>query len=463
MSGRVKKAGILIVAFLILLLKACVPPPLQPTEVELSASSTSITAGESVTLDWNATNVGDFEGKAFCQLFEDPQGPIPPQEFSSACSGSASRQPNVDTRYTFRALKPGRTPSSEEDFAITEVTVLVANAGTPNFENLTPTSLNLSASLDNSDTGSFSFDNTGTAVLTYTVTSSSPAVTVSPESGALTPNGNLNTTATETITVTGQCGSTAQTIDATVDITTTDATDGSGSVGVQLNCTDPSTPTLAVSVDPASISIGQGQSDTVAVTVTKTNFTSPVTLSLTGLPTGVTGTFSANPVARGELEPQQASTLTLDVGSSVNPDTYTVTITATDTDLTDTATLDLEVTAPPPATISITPTSVTVTSGDPAQTFTATTSNCSETPTWTLSGTAGGNIAPTTGATTSYTPPASGSGTDTLTATACSVSTNATVTVIQAPATIDTVSIQGYGASTRFVRCGSRWRSPEPT
>ena len=220
---------------LVIALEACNPPlPPDPPVITLTLSSTSITAGESVTLTWNATNVGTFDGKAFCQLFEDPQGPIPPQEFSTACSGSASRQPATDTRYTFRALKTGRTPSTEEDFAITEATVLVAGAETPNSE-------------------------------------------------------------------------------------------------------------LDVTVNPNAISIAKGTSDSVTVTVSKTNFDAPVTLSLSGAPAGVTGSFSTNPVVRGELKTQQTSTLTLNVAANAAAGTSTLTITGSDTGLSDTATLTLDV------------------------------------------------------------------------------------------------------------------------
>ena len=84
---------------------------------------------------------------------------------------------------------------------------------------------------------------------------------------------------------------------------------------------------------------------------------------------------------------------------------------------------------PPAATLTLSPTSATITAGGTGQTFTATLTNSSATISWSLVG--NGSLSTDTGATTSYTPPATVSATETatLTATAGSLSASATITI----------------------------------
>jgi len=81
-------------------------------------------------------------------------------------------------------------------------------------------------------------------------------------------------------------------------------------------------PTFTLS-DPWSTNMGQGTSNTSSVFVTpEYGFNGDVTFTASGLPSGVTGSFSPNP-ATG------SSTLTLTASSSATPGQYTVTITGT--------------------------------------------------------------------------------------------------------------------------------------
>ncbi|HEV8185699.1 MAG TPA: hypothetical protein VGP40_07055, partial [Chthoniobacterales bacterium] len=92
------------------------------------------------------------------------------------------------------------------------------------------------------------------------------------------------------------------------------------------------------SLSAAPVSIAQGGSGSTAVTISRTNFTGDVTLSLSGAPTGVTGSFNPNP-ATGT-----SSTLTLNVGSGVAPGTYTLTVNGSGTPGTRSTTFTLTVT-----------------------------------------------------------------------------------------------------------------------
>ncbi len=184
-------------------------------------------------------------------------------------------------------------------------------------------------------------------------------------------------------------------------------------------------PSFTLSASPSSVTITQGSSGTSTITVTDVGgFTGSVTLAASGLPSGVTASFSTNPTT-------STSTLTLTASSTATTGSATVTITGTSGSLSATTTIALTVnsTTSPAFSISASPTSLTVTQGS------------SGTSTITVTSTGGFDSATTlsasglpSGVTASFstnpvTPPANGSATSTLTLTASSTATVGTVTV----------------------------------
>ncbi len=97
---------------------------------------------------------------------------------------------------------------------------------------------------------------------------------------------------------------------------------------------------FTLSVSPSSRTINAGSSTTCSVSVTPQNgFSGAVTLSTAGLPSGVTASFSPNPVASGS-----SSTVTLTAASNAATGTFTVNINGATNTLSRTATLSLTVT-----------------------------------------------------------------------------------------------------------------------
>ena len=80
---------------------------------------------------------------------------------------------------------------------------------------------------------------------------------------------------------------------------------------------------LAVSISRTTVSMPQNGSGLTSISLVRTNFAAAVTLTATGLPAGVTGTFESNPTA------SNGTTLNFVVGPSVVPGSYPVTITGT--------------------------------------------------------------------------------------------------------------------------------------
>ncbi len=150
-----------------------------------------------------------------------------------------------------------------------------------------------------------------------TVATVSPSVTVA--AGA--------TSATFTVATSAVAASTSVTISATYGSTHT----------ATLAVSAP--PNFTLSTSPSSLSITQGASGTSTITITPQNgFSGSVSLSASGLPSGVTASFSPNPTTT-------TSTLTLTASSTATTGTVPVTITGTSGSLTNATTITLTVLA----------------------------------------------------------------------------------------------------------------------
>jgi len=166
----------------------------------------------------------------------------------------------------------------------------------------------------------------------------SPASIAAPGSGSSTLTLTAASSAspgTYTVTVTGTGGGVSHT--ATVTLTVTGFT---------------------IAASPATVSVAQGAKGTSTITTAVLDgFSSAISLTASGLPTGVTAGFSPASIA---APGSGTSTLTLTAGATTPAGTYTITVTGAAGSLTHTATVTLTVTAPA-FTISASPASVSVT------------------------------------------------------------------------------------------------------
>jgi hypothetical protein len=129
------------------------------------------------------------------------------------------------------------------------------------------------------------------------------------------------------------------------------------------------TPDFSLSASPASQTVVQGNGTSYTATVTPSGgFSSSVTLSVSGLPTGANAAF--NPTS---ITGSGSSTMSITTSASTPTGTYTLTITGTSGTLTHTSTATLVVNAVPTPdfSISASPSSRTVTQGSPTS-YTAT-------------------------------------------------------------------------------------------
>jgi subtilase family serine protease len=115
---------------------------------------------------------------------------------------------------------------------------------------------------------------------------------------------------------------------------------GSGLLNALL-ASSTSSPSFTLSASPASVSVLQGSSGTSTITsAVSGGFNSAITLSVSGLPSGVTVGFSPISVTGAG-----SSTTTFTVSSSTAPGTYAITITGTSGDIASTTTVSLTVTS----------------------------------------------------------------------------------------------------------------------
>jgi len=193
------------------------------------------------------------------------------------------------------------------------------------------------------------------------------------------------------------------------------------------------TPDYTVTAAPASLTVTRGSNGTSTITLHSLNgFNSATTLSASGLPSGVTASFSTNPVtppANGSA----TSTLTLTASSTATTGTATVTVTGTSGSLTHSTNITLTITAAatPNFTIGASPASLTVTQGGNGVNSITIASQNSFNSATTLTATGLPSGVTAAFSTNPVTPPANGSATSTLTLTASATATTgpATVTV----------------------------------
>jgi hypothetical protein len=187
------------------------------------------------------------------------------------------------------------------------------------------------------------------------------------------------------------------------------------------------TPNFALSASPTTVSVAQGSTKTTSVSTTVSGgFNSAISLSATGLPAGVTASFSPASIA---APGSGSSTLTFTASSTATTGTSAVTINASGGGVSHSTTVSLTVssTATPDYTLSASPASVSVArSGTGTSSITTSVSGGFNSA---ISLSATGLPAGVTAALNPTSIAAPGSGSSTLTFTASSTATTGTSTV----------------------------------
>jgi subtilase family serine protease len=236
--------------------------------------------------------------------------------------------------------------------------VLVSSWGTGSSTSTTDFALKASATSGTVLTGktttfTLNVTESGTAANSVALTATAPTgVTVSISPTSITPS----TTATVTVTVAATATAGAQNI-----VITGKDTSGTQTVTYALTVTQP--PALALTAASASASVVQGSTTSDVLTATTGgSFTGNITYSITGLPTGVTASWTANSVTTASGSNTETLTLTAASSTAITK-AATLTVTAAGDGLTASQTITLAVTAAPTLTVTPASTSLNLTQG----------------------------------------------------------------------------------------------------
>lgn len=122
-------------------------------------------------------------------------------------------------------------------------------------------------------------------------------------------------------------------------------------------CSTPPAPDFSLSATPSSQTVVQGANTGFAVSIAGSGgFTDSVTLSVSGLPTGSTASFSTNPATA-------SSTMNVTTSTTTLPGTHTLTITGSNGTITRTTTVALSIIAPD-FSLSASPSSLSIVQGN---------------------------------------------------------------------------------------------------
>ncbi len=305
------------------------PPAVHTTPVNLtvttndfglsaSPGSVSVVGGSSGTTMINTTVVSGAAQPVTLSLSGAPTG----------VSGSFSPNPVTAGASSTLTL----TVSGSAALGSSTVTVTGTGNGSPPAVHTTPVNLTVTTNDFglSASPGSVSVvgGSSGTTMINTTVVSgAAQPVTLSLSgaptgvSGSFSPNPvTAGASSTLTLTVSGSAALGSSTV--TVTGTGNGSPPAVHTTPVNLTVT---TNDFGLSASPGSVSVVGGSSGTTMINTTVVSGAAqPVTLSLSGAPTGVSGSFSPNPVTAGA-----SSTLTLTVSGSAALGSSTVTVTGT--------------------------------------------------------------------------------------------------------------------------------------
>jgi len=315
-----------------------------PVYYQLAAAEYSST-GNATCNSSNGTGVS-----ANCTFYDVTQGDIVVDCNGPNCYFGGGAVGVLSTSNT--AFRPAYGTNTGWDFATGIGTINVANLvsnwpaiAAPNF---TMSALPASVTILQGSSGSSTISITPLNGFSDNVNLSASGL----PSGVTASFNPATTTSTSTLTLT--VSGTAAVGTTSVTIT---GTSGGLTQQTQLTLAINPAPSFTLSASPSLLSLAQGSSGASTISVTPLNgFSDNVSFSASGLPGGVTGSFSPATTT-------STSTLTLTVSGTAAVGTTSVTITGTSGDLTQQTQLTLTVNPAPSFTLSASPSLVSVVQG----------------------------------------------------------------------------------------------------
>jgi hypothetical protein len=328
--------------------------------VAASPASQTVVQGNPTSYTVTVSPSGGFTGNVNLAVSGFPSGATPTFITNPIAGGSGSSTLNVSTTantapgtYTLTITGTSTSPNLTHS---TTVTLVVNSAPTPNFSiSASPSSRTITQGNSTSYTatvtpsggftGSVSLSSNQPSGGTATFSPASITITSGPGSSTLNVSTTANTApGTYTLTITGTSTSPSLTHSTTITL----IVNAAGSAD------------FSISASPSSRTVTAGNGTSYTATVSPSgSFTGNVSLSVSGIPSGATATFSPNPITGGSGN----STISVTTNSGTPAGSYMLTITGTSTtpSLTHSTTVTLVVNS---FSISASPSSQTVTRGN---------------------------------------------------------------------------------------------------
>jgi endoglucanase len=295
-------------------------PDTQPPSIPANPRVTATTSN-SVSLAWDAST-DDVSGVTGYQVFRGATQVGTPTGLTFTDTGLAA---GTTYSYTVRAVD-GTAKVSAASTAVSATTTTVTQDFT-----VTPSPGAVSVTRGATASTTVAIARTNfTGAVTMTASGLPAGVTVAFNPSTATTGNSV--TATFTASSTATLGAAAVTLTATSGTLTR-------TTSVSLTVNDVATQTFTIAASPGSLSVAQGASGASTIAITRTNFTGAVTMSATGLPTGVTVVFNPSAATTGN-----SVTATFAASSTATLGAATVTITATSGTTSRTTTVTLNVT-----------------------------------------------------------------------------------------------------------------------
>ncbi len=353
---------------LLLLLHGCGGTTIGTYGLTSSASSLVITQGTTGTITISLTTANKYGGTVSITEQGLPAGvTVTPATATLQAGGSTTLTVSASSTATVGTIQVLVKGSSADGQSASATIALTVNAPAappvaPQISlTASPTSITLAA-------GSFAqVTLTGTATssvngdIAVTISGLPAGVTASPATLSLAAG------TPATVTLIADATAAGTTAPATVTFAGT-AGDVSASANVMLNVTATAPPPpvannqdFSLQVTPSALTLAPGASAQVAVNSTAINgFFAPITITVSGLPTGVTASPSTLTIAPGV---PQAVTLTADASAPNTSEPKAATFTGVSGTLTHTTTVAVTVTAVADFSLSVTPPAVSVAQG----------------------------------------------------------------------------------------------------
>lgn len=393
-----------------------------------SASSVSVAQGASVTDTISVADIGGFTGAVTLAASGLPSGVtatfgVNPATGTSVVTFAAGSSATAGTSTVTIAGTSG---------SLTASTTIALTVTAQQSFTLSPSTTTPSVALGSSATDTITVTDVGGFTGAVTLAASGLP------SGVTATFGTNPTTGSSVVTFAASSAATIGTSVVTISGTSGTLT---ASTTISLTVHSAAGFTLAPSATSVSVALGSTSTDTITATDVG-GFTGSVTLAASGLPSGVTATFSTNPTTG-------SSVVTFAAGSTATAGSSTVTITGTSGTITASTTIALVVTAASSFTLSPSATSVSVKQGSSA-TDTITVTDVSG---FTGSVTLAASGLPSGVTATFGTNPATGSSVVTFAASSTATAGSATVTITGASGTLTastTIALTVTGTTTGF-------------